>query len=181
MSWLPIIRQRLHLRLRRLCVSTIANNPSCSNSSSCKSFSTAKLNCGIVGLPNVGKSTLFNALVGSQAAQAANYPFCTIEPNVGLVSVPDTRLDKLGVINKSEKVVPAAMEFVDIAGIVKGASEGEGLGNQCKCSMTKRDQPLLENSTSITFPSLYPLHREQVSNKYSGNGRDRSRRPLFFK
>lgn len=89
-----------------------------------------KLNCGIVGLPNVGKSTLFNALVGSEAAQAANFPFCTIEPNVGLVNVPDTRLDKLGVINNSEKVVPAVMEFVDIAGIVKGASEGAGLGNK---------------------------------------------------
>eukprot|EP00597_Dinobryon_sp_UTEXLB2267_P006683 CAMPEP_0170084670 /NCGR_PEP_ID=MMETSP0019_2-20121128/19793_1 /TAXON_ID=98059 /ORGANISM="Dinobryon sp., Strain UTEXLB2267" /LENGTH=363 /DNA_ID=CAMNT_0010300843 /DNA_START=90 /DNA_END=1181 /DNA_ORIENTATION=- len=89
-----------------------------------------KLNCGIVGLPNVGKSTLFNALVGSAAAQAANFPFCTIEPNIGLVNVPDSRLDKLGVINKSVKVVPAVMEFVDIAGIVKGASEGAGLGNK---------------------------------------------------
>eukprot|EP01038_Epipyxis_sp_PR26KG_P008805 gene8805-11888_t len=89
-----------------------------------------KLNCGIVGLPNVGKSTLFNALVGSEAAQAANFPFCTIEPNVGLVNVPDKRLDTLGVINKSVKVVPAVMEFVDIAGIVKGASEGAGLGNK---------------------------------------------------
>jgi len=91
---------------------------------------TMKLNCGIVGLPNVGKSTLFNALVGSEAAQAANFPFCTIEPNVGLVNVPDNRLHKLGVINKSEKVVPAVIEFVDIAGIVKGASEGAGLGNK---------------------------------------------------
>lgn len=89
-----------------------------------------KLQTGIVGLPNVGKSTLFNALVGSQAAQAANFPFCTIEPNVGIVNVPDNRLDKLGVINNSEKVVAASMEFVDIAGIVKGASEGEGLGNK---------------------------------------------------
>ncbi len=89
-----------------------------------------KLQTGIVGLPNVGKSTLFNALVGSQTAQAANFPFCTIEPNVGIVNVPDTRLDKLGVINNSEKVVPAVIEFVDIAGIVKGASEGAGLGNK---------------------------------------------------
>lgn len=89
-----------------------------------------KLQTGIVGLPNVGKSTLFNALVGSQAAQAANFPFCTIEPNVGIVNVPDTRLDKLSVINNSEKVVPAVIEFVDIAGIVKGASEGAGLGNK---------------------------------------------------
>jgi len=89
-----------------------------------------KLNAGIVGLPNVGKSTLFNALVGSATAQAANFPFCTIEPNVGIVNVPDKRLDKLGEINKSEKLIPASMEFVDIAGIVKGASEGAGLGNK---------------------------------------------------
>ena len=95
-----------------------------------RSHLSAKLQTGIVGLPNVGKSTLFNALVGSQAAQAANFPFCTIEPNVGIVNVPDTRLDQLGVINNSEKVVAATMEFVDIAGIVKGASEGEGLGNK---------------------------------------------------
>lgn len=89
-----------------------------------------KLQTGIVGLPNVGKSTLFNALVGSEAAQAANFPFCTIEPNVGLVNVPDKRLDDLTVINKSEKTLAAVMEFVDIAGIVKGASEGAGLGNK---------------------------------------------------
>jgi len=89
-----------------------------------------KLQTGIVGLPNVGKSTLFNALVGSETAQAANFPFCTIEPNVGSVNVPDTRLDILGEIHLSVKVVPASIEFVDIAGIVKGASEGEGLGNK---------------------------------------------------
>jgi len=89
-----------------------------------------KLQTGIVGLPNVGKSTLFNALVGSEAAQAANFPFCTIEPNVGLVNVPDKRLDRLIEINKSEKGISATMEFVDIAGIVKGASEGAGLGNK---------------------------------------------------
>lgn len=75
-----------------------------------------KLNTGIVGLPNVGKSTLFNALVGSQVAMAANFPFCTIEPNVGIVAVPDKRLDVLKEVHKSEKVVPAVMEFVDIAG-----------------------------------------------------------------
>lgn len=98
-----------------------------------------KLNCGIVGLPNVGKSTLFNALVGSESAQAANFPFCTIEPNVGLVNVPDPRLTKLGEINKSEKVVPAAMEFVDIAGIVKGASEGAGLGNKFLSNIRQTD------------------------------------------
>ena len=87
-------------------------------------------NCGIVGLPNVGKSTLFNALTATQTAQAANYPFCTIEPNVGRVAVPDPRLDKLAGIAESAKIVATQLEFVDIAGLVKGASKGEGLGNQ---------------------------------------------------
>jgi GTP-binding protein YchF len=86
--------------------------------------------CGIVGLPNVGKSTLFNALTETQAAQAANYPFCTIEPNVGQVAVPDERLDKIAAIAKSAKIIPTQLGFVDIAGLVKGASKGEGLGNQ---------------------------------------------------
>jgi GTP-binding protein YchF len=86
--------------------------------------------CGIVGLPNVGKSTLFNALTETQAAQAANYPFCTIEPNVGQVAVPDERLDRIAAIGKSAKIVPTQLAFVDIAGLVKGASKGEGLGNQ---------------------------------------------------
>ncbi|QSB43993.1 redox-regulated ATPase YchF [Tsuneonella flava] len=86
--------------------------------------------CGIVGLPNVGKSTLFNALTETQAAQAANYPFCTIEPNVGQVSVPDPRLDKIAAIGGSAKIIPTQLAFVDIAGLVKGASKGEGLGNQ---------------------------------------------------
>ena len=86
--------------------------------------------CGIVGLPNVGKSTLFNALTETQAAQAANYPFCTIEPNVGQVAVPDERLEKIAGIAKSAKVVATQLAFVDIAGLVKGASKGEGLGNQ---------------------------------------------------
>ena len=86
--------------------------------------------CGIVGLPNVGKSTLFNALTETQAAEAANYPFCTIEPNVGQVSVPDPRLDQIAAIAKSAKIVPTQLGFVDIAGLVKGASAGEGLGNQ---------------------------------------------------
>ena len=87
-------------------------------------------NCGIVGLPNVGKSTLFNALTKTAAAEAANYPFCTIEPNTGRVSVPDTRLDKLAELAKSERVLPTQLEFVDIAGLVRGAAKGEGLGNQ---------------------------------------------------
>ena len=86
--------------------------------------------CGIVGLPNVGKSTLFNALTETQAAQAANYPFCTIEPNVGQVGVPDPRLDEIARIAGSAKIVPTQLAFVDIAGLVKGASKGEGLGNQ---------------------------------------------------
>ncbi|NKJ41540.1 redox-regulated ATPase YchF [Novosphingobium sp. SG720] len=86
--------------------------------------------CGIVGLPNVGKSTLFNALTETQAAQAANYPFCTIEPNVGNVGVPDPRLDTLAKIAGSQKIIPTQLGFVDIAGLVRGASKGEGLGNQ---------------------------------------------------
>ncbi len=88
------------------------------------------LRVGIVGLPNVGKSTLFNALTRSRKAEAANYPFCTIDPNVGVVNVPDPRLDALAALSKSQKVVPAAIEFCDIAGLVKGASQGEGLGNK---------------------------------------------------
>src|SRR5208282_589980 len=87
------------------------------------------LKIGIVGLPNVGKSTLFNALT-KKGVLAANYPFATIDPNVGVVSVPDSRLDRLSDMSNSAKKVPAAVEFVDIAGLVKGASEGEGLGNQ---------------------------------------------------
>lgn len=88
------------------------------------------LKCGIVGLPNVGKSTLFNALTSSDSAEAANYPFCTIEPNARTVAVPDSRLEELAKLVGSEKIIPAFIEFVDIAGLVKGASKGEGLGNQ---------------------------------------------------
>ena len=87
-------------------------------------------NCGIVGLPNVGKSTLFNALTATAAAQASNFPFCTIDPNVGRVSVPDSRLNAIAEIAKSAKIIPTQLEFVDIAGLVRGASKGEGLGNQ---------------------------------------------------
>jgi len=95
--------------------------------------------CGIVGLPNVGKSTLFNALTQTAAAQAANYPFCTIEPNVGEVAVPDTRLDRLAAIAKSAEIIPARMTFVDIAGLVRGASRGEGLGNQFLANIREVD------------------------------------------
>src|SRR5438270_849347 len=95
--------------------------------------------CGIVGLPNVGKSTLFNALTETAAAQAANYPFCTIEPNVGEVAVPDPRLDKLSTISKSAQIIPTRLTFVDIAGLVRGASRGEGLGNQFLANIREVD------------------------------------------
>jgi ribosome-binding ATPase len=95
--------------------------------------------CGIVGLPNVGKSTLFNALTQTAAAQAANYPFCTIEPNVGDVAVPDPRLDALARIAASKEIVPTRLTFVDIAGLVRGASKGEGLGNQFLANIRECD------------------------------------------
>ncbi len=97
------------------------------------------LSCGIVGLPNVGKSTLFNALTRTAAAQAANYPFCTIEPNIGDVAVPEPRLKKLAAIAKSQQILPARMQFVDIAGLVKGASQGEGLGNKFLANIRETD------------------------------------------
>jgi GTP-binding protein YchF len=95
--------------------------------------------CGIVGMPNVGKSTLFNALTQTAAAQAANYPFCTIEPNVGEVAVPDPRLETLAKLAKSEQIVPTRLSFVDIAGLVRGASKGEGLGNQFLANIREVD------------------------------------------
>ena len=100
---------------------------------------TMGLKTGIVGLPNVGKSTLFNALTEDVNAEAANYPFCTIEPNVGVVSVPDARLSALSDIHDSEKTVATSLEFVDIAGLVKGASKGEGLGNQFLANIRECD------------------------------------------
>src|SRR6202050_3962607 len=95
--------------------------------------------CGIVGLPNVGKSTLFNALTQTAAAQAANYPFCTIEPNVGEIAVPDPRLEKLAALAKSEQIIPTRITFVDIAGLVRGASKGEGLGNKFLATIREVD------------------------------------------
>ena len=100
-----------------------------------RTTTTMKLQTAIVGLPNVGKSTLFNALTESQGAEAANYPFCTIDSNVGLVRVPDEKLDNLADLNKSVKKVPTALEFVDVAGLIKGASTGEGLGNKFLASI----------------------------------------------
>jgi ribosome-binding ATPase len=97
------------------------------------------LRAGIVGLPNVGKSTMFNALVANAKAEAANFPFCTIEPNVGVVSVPDQRLEVLSKLSSSQKLVPTRIEFVDIAGLVKGASKGEGLGNQFLANIREVD------------------------------------------
>lgn len=97
------------------------------------------LRAGIVGLPNVGKSTLFNAVVANAKAQAANFPFCTIEPNVGVVAVPDPRLQVLTELSKSTDTVPARVEFVDIAGLVQGASQGEGLGNQFLANIREVD------------------------------------------
>src|SRR5438067_8274197 len=97
------------------------------------------LSCGIIGLPNVGKSTLFNALYETAAAQAENYPFCTIEPNLGEVAVPDPRLEPVARLAKSASIVPTRLAFVDIAGLVRGASRGEGLGNQFLANIREVD------------------------------------------
>ncbi len=105
----------------------------------CRDLPVMGFKCGIVGLPNVGKSTLFNALTQTAAAEAANYPFCTIEPNVGEVSVPDERLDRIAVIAKSAQILPTRLTFVDIAGLVRGASKGEGLGNQFLANIREMD------------------------------------------
>ena len=104
------------------------------------------LSLGIVGLPNVGKSSLFNALTAAKA-DAANYPFCTVEPNVGMVNVPDPRLDRLANIVKPERTVPAVVQFVDIAGLVKGASQGEGLGNKFLSNIDRKSTRLNSSHT----------------------------------
>ena len=127
-----------------------------------------KLKCGIVGLPNVGKSTLFNALTASSKAEAANYPFCTIEPNSGTVSVPDIRLEKLAELAGSAKIIPAFIEFVDIAGLVAGASRGEGLGNKFLAHIREVDAIMHvlrcfeNNDITHVHGKIDPLHDAEV-------------------
>ena len=119
---------------------------------------------GIVGLPNVGKSTLFNALTKTAAAQAANFPFCTIEPNVGEVAVPDGRLDKLAAIASSKQIIPTRMTFVDIAGLVKGASKGEGLGNQFLANIREVDAIAASLSSRSSGTATSPTLGSMVQN-----------------
>ena len=118
----------------------------------------SKLSVGIVGLPNVGKSTLFNALT-KQSVPAENYPFCTIDPSVGIVPVPDERLQKLSILSKSKKTIPAVVEFVDIAGLVKGASEGEGLGNKFLSHIREVDA-IIEIVRTFEDPDIVHVHEK---------------------
>lgn len=133
-------------------------------------MSDSQLSCGIVGLPNVGKSTLFNALIKKQSAAASNYPFCTIDPNTGIVDVPDPRLAQLSALSKSKKLLPATISFVDIAGLVKGASQGEGLGNKFLANIRETDAIIhvvrcFEDENIIHVEGkINPLHDIEVIN-----------------